>query len=161
MISICSVRILVRQAKRKPLERGFVGGLFLVEMFAFEAVGVAEHLVEAVADAMEGKIPGAGVIDLMTAEGFFVLGEAIPRVMRVARGGNAPEVESVGAVLLGVDNHLDEDDGAGHELLVFASGSGVSIIACTVEIVDEAGGDGLLLELGDIESGEAGFELIF
>ncbi len=137
-----------------------MGGLFLVEMFAFEAVGVAEHLVEAVADTMKGKIPGAGVIDFVAAEGFFVLSEAVPGVMRVARSGDAPEVEGVGAVVFGVDNHLDEQDCASHEFFIFASGSGVSVVAGAVEIVDEAGGDGLLLELGDIESGEAGFELI-
>ncbi len=124
------------------------------------AIEGAEGLVEAVFGAMEGEIPGAGVVNLMAAESLLVLGEAVPRVFGVGRSGDAPEIKGGGAIMLGVDDGLDGDDGAGGELLVLAVGGGVGRVADAIVIVDESGSDRTAFEIGNVEGGEAGFELI-
>ncbi len=91
--------------------------------------------------SVEGKIPGARVVDLVAAERFFELGEAVPGMLRVFGSGDAPEVESVGAGVFGVENHLDEEGGAGGEFAMFVIGGGVGVEAGAVVIVDEGGGD--------------------
>lgn len=134
------------------------------------------------------EVPGAGVIDLVAAEGFLELGEAVPGVMRVFGGGDAPEIEGVGALGFGVEDHLDEEDGAGHELAVGVGGGGVGVVAGAVVIVNQGGGDGngrtgsscgrgggdggseirgrsdigdgAGESLGDVKGGEAGCELV-
>lgn len=129
--------------------------------FAVGAVELAEHLIEAIFNAVEGKIPSTRVVDLATAEGFFVLGEAVPGVVWVGRGGHAPEIEKFGAIVLGINYSLDGGDRAGGEFLLFAAGGSVGIITNAVVVVNEGGGDGLVFILNDIEGGEAGFELVF
>lgn len=128
---------------------------------AFETVGATEELIEAVFDTIKREVPGAGVVDLVATEGFFVLSEAIPRVFRIGRSGDAPEIEKGGVMVLGVENHLDEEDGAGHEFAVFGVGAGVSVITHAIIIVNEGGGDRLMLIVDDVKGGEAAFELIF
>lgn len=141
--------------------------------FATEAVGGAEGLVEAITDGVEGEIPGAGVVNLTAAEGFLVLGEAVPGVVGVAGSGDAPEIKGGLAGGFGVNDHLDEENGAGDEFAVGLVGGGVGVVADAGVVVDEGGGDGdglreLLVvngegvgvELGDVEGGEAGFELV-
>lgn len=109
---------------------------------------------------MEGEIPGAGVIDLVAAEGFFVLGKAVPGVFGIGRSRNTPEIESLGALILSVENHLDEENGASHELAMFGVGAGMSVVADAVVIVDEGSSDGLAFVIDDVEGGEAAFELV-
>ncbi len=129
------------------------------------------------------------MVDLVAAEGFLELSEAVPGVIRVVGGGDAPEVEGVGTLGFGVEDHLDEEDGAGHELAVGVVGGGVGVVAGAVVIVNQGGGDGdgraggscgrsggdggirirsrsdigdgAGESLGDVEGGEAGFELMF
>lgn len=60
----------------------------------------------------------------------------------VAGSGDAPEIEDVGAVVLGVDNHLDKEGRADHELAVGVVGGGVGVVAGAAVIVDEGSGDG-------------------
>lgn len=117
----------------------------LVVEFAGEAVEAAEEEVEAIFELIEGVIPGAGVIDLVTTEGFFELSEAVPGVVRVIGSGDTPEVEGVGALDFGVENHLDEEGGAGHELAIGVVSGGVGVVAGAVIIIDEgsSNGDGL------------------
>ena len=121
------------------------GGRELVAEFAAEAVGSAESLVEAVADGVKGEVPGAGVVNLVAAEGFFVLSEAVPGVVGVAGGGDAPEIKGGLAGGFGVNDHLDEKNGAGDEFAVGLVGGGVGVIADAGVVVDEGGGnrDGL------------------
>lgn len=59
----------------------------------------------------------------------------------VFRGGDAPEVESVSALLLGVDDHLDEEGGADHELAVGIVGGGMGVVTDTSIIIDDGGSD--------------------
>lgn len=155
--------------------------------FAGEAVEAAEEEVEAIFEFINWEVPGAGVVDLVAAEGFLELSEAVPGVIRVVGGGDAPEVEGVGTLGFGVEDHLDEEDGAGHELAVGVVGGGVGVVAGAVVIVNQGGGDrdgraggscgrsggdggirrrsdigdGAGESLGDVEGGEAGFELMF
>ena len=141
--------------------------------FATEAVGGAEGLVEAITDGVEGEIPGAGVVNLAAAEGFLVLSEAVPGVVGVAGGGDAPEIEGGLAGGFGVNDHLDEKNGAGDEFAVGLAGGGVGVVADAGVVIDKGSGDGdglreLLVinrervgvELGDVECGEAGFDLV-
>lgn len=130
-------------------------------MKALETIEAADELVELVAERLEGKIPSAGVIDSVAAKGFFELSEAVPGVMRVVRRGDAPEVEGGGAEGLSIENHLDDEGGAGGKLAMFVIGGGVGVKASAGMVIDESSSDGLMLEFGDIESGEAGFELVF
>ena len=113
--------------------------------FAAEAVGSAKGLIEAVANGMKGEVPGASVVNLVAAEGFFVLSEAVPGVVGVAGGGDAPEVKGGLAGGFGVNDHLDKEDGAGDEFAVGLVGGGVGIVADAGVVVDEGGGnrDGL------------------
>jgi len=111
-------------------------------------------------DRGKGKIPGAGVVDLVAAEGFFEFGKTVPGVLRIFGGGDAPEIEAGGAAVFGVENHLHEDDDAGVDFAVFIVGGGVGIEASSGVVVDQGSGEGLALELGDVEGGETGFELI-
>ena len=110
--------------------------------FAAEAVGGAESLVEAVANGVKGKVPGAGVVNLMAAEGFFVLGEAVPGVVGVAGSGDAPEIKGGLAGGFSVNDHLDEEDGAGGEFVMGLVGGGVGVVADAGVVVDKRGGDG-------------------
>ena len=118
------------------------GGRELVAEFAAEAVGGAEGLIEAVANGMKGEVPGAGVVNLVAAEGFFVLSEAVPGVVGVAGGGDAPEIKGGLAGGFGVNDHLDEEDGAGDEFAVGLVGGGVGVVADAGVVIDEGGGDG-------------------
>lgn len=110
--------------------------------FAAEAVGGAESLVEAVANGVKGEVPGASVVNLVAAEGFFVLSEAVPGVVWVAGGGDAPEIKGGLAGGFGVNDHLNEKNGAGDEFAVGLVGGGVGVIADAGVVVDEGGGDG-------------------
>lgn len=112
---------------------------------AAEAVDAAEKLIEAVFDAVEGEVPSARVVNLMAAEGLFVLGEAIPGVVRVVRGGDAPEIKGVGAVMFGVEDHLDEKGSAGGEFAMSVIGGGVGVETSAFIIVNEGGGDRLMV----------------
>lgn len=110
---------------------------------------------------MKGKIPGARIINLVPTEGLFVLSETVPGVVGIFRGGNTPEIKNFRAVILGVDDHLDKNDGAGHELAVFLIGGGMGVVTNTVVIIDKGGSDGFAFELGDVEGGETAFKLVF
>lgn len=133
------------------------GGLF----FAFGAVDLAQEIIETVFEAVEGEIPGARIINLMSAEGLFVLSETVPGVVGVFRGSNAPEIENFRAVILGVDDHLDKNDCASHEFAVFLIGGGMGVVTNTVVIIDKGGSDGFAFELGDIEGSKTAFKLVF
>lgn len=124
-----------------------------------------------VAGGLEGKIPGATVIDRGATERFLILSEAVPGMFGVFGGGNAPEVERGLAIGFGVEDHLDEQDGGGVEAVIFGAiaGGGVGVVAGSGSIVDEGSGDWLRFNRGrrlgvgiidDIKSGEAGFELV-
>lgn len=54
---------------------------------------MTDEAVEVVFDRREREIPGAGVVGLVAAEGFFEFGETVPGVFGVAGGGNTPEIE--------------------------------------------------------------------
>lgn len=107
-----------------------------MEEFALEAVEVADDAVEGVASRAEGKVPGAAVIKLVAAEGFFVFGEAVPGVLGVFGSGDTPEIEGGLAGVFGIDDHLDEEDGAGDEFAVGIVGGGVGVVAGAVIIID-------------------------
>ncbi len=103
--------------------------------------------------AVEREVIGASIVDLVTAEGFFVLSEAIPGVVFVLGGGDAPEIESRGGGILGfwvvdyltalgVENHLDEEDGARGEFLIFGVGGSVSVKTGAVAVINKSGGGG-------------------
>lgn len=113
--------------------------------FAAEAVGGAEGLIEAIADRMKREIPGTGVVNLVAAEGFFVLSEAVPGVVGIVGSGDAPEIKSGLAGGFGVNDHLDKEDGAGNEFAMSLVGGGVGVVADAGVVVDEGGGnrDGL------------------
>ena len=110
--------------------------------FAAEAVGGAESLVEAVANGVKGEVPGASVVNLVAAEGFFVLSEAVPGVVGVAGSGDAPEIKGGLVGGFGVNDHLDKEDGAGDKFAVGLVGGGVGVVADAGVVVDEGGGDG-------------------
>lgn len=80
---------------------------------------------------------------MAAAEGFFVHSEAVPGVIMVGGGGDTPKIVELLTVFLGVENHLDEDDGAGGKFAMFKVGGGVSIIAGVVVVVNKGGGDGI------------------
>ena len=80
---------------------------------------------------------------------FFVLGS-----------GDTPEIKSGGAIVFGVENHLDEQDGASGEFAFLVAGGGMSVETSLVVIVDQGSGENLVLIFGVIESGEARFELV-
>lgn len=109
--------------------------------FAAEAVGGAEGLIEAIADRMKREIPGTGVVNLVAAEGFFVLSEAVPGVVGVAGSGDAPEIKGGLAGGFGVNDHLDKEDGAGDEFAMGLVGGGVGVVADAGVVVDEGGGN--------------------
>lgn len=113
--------------------------------FAAEAVGGAEGLIEAIADGMKREIPGTGVVNLVAAEGFFVLSEAVPGVVRVVGSGDAPEIKGGLAGGFGVNDHLNKEDGAGDKFAMGLVGGGVGVVADAGVVVDEGGGnrDGL------------------
>lgn len=129
-------------------------------MFAFETVKFTHDLVKMVAAMLEGEIPGAGVVDLMTTEGFFVLSEAVPGVIGVGGGCHAPEIICVIAGGFGVDNHLDNENTTSGEFAMFVGGGSMSVITDAVVIVNEGGSDRNMVEFSNVESGEARFELI-
>ena len=110
--------------------------------FAADAVGGAKGLIEAVANGVKREVPGAGGGNLGVAEGFFVLSEAVPGVVGVAGGGDAPEIKGGLAGGFGVNDHLDKEDGAGDEFAVGLVGGGVGVVADAGVVVDEGGGDG-------------------
>lgn len=110
--------------------------------FAAEAVGGAEGLIEAIADRMKREIPGTGVVNLVAAEGFFVLREAVPGVVGVAGSGDAPEIKGGLAGGFGVNDHLNKEDGAGDEFAMGLVGGGVGVVADAGVVVDEGGGNG-------------------
>ena len=110
--------------------------------FAAEAVGGAEGLIETIADGVKGEIPGASVVNLVAAEGLFILSEAVPGVVWVAGGGDAPEIKGGLAGGFGVNDHLNEKNGAGDEFAVGLVGGGVGVVADAGVVVDEGGGDG-------------------
>lgn len=109
---------------------------------AAEAVGGAEGLIETIADGVKGEIPGASVVNLAAAEGFFILSETVPGVVGVAGGGDAPEIKGGLAGGFSINDHLDEEDGAGDEFAVGLVGGGVGVVADAGVVVDEGGGDG-------------------
>ena len=135
--------------------------VFCLFDFAESAVDGAEFFIEGVFGFVEGEVVSAGVVTLEAAERFFVLGEAVPRVVFVLGSCDAPEVVVFFTLGFGVENHLDEDDGACHEVSVFEVGGGVHVEAGVFGVVNEGGGDGDFLgffgEFGDVEGGEAGF----
>lgn len=110
--------------------------------FAAEAVGGAKGLIEAIADGVKREIPGTGVVNLVAAEGFFVLSEAVPGVVGVVGSGDAPKIKGGLAGGFGVNDHLDKEDGAGDEFAVGLVGGGVGVVADAGVVVDEGGGDG-------------------
>jgi len=128
-------------------------------------------------DRGEGEIPGATVIDLVAAEGFFELCEAVPGVFGVFGGCDAPEIEGGSAMIFGVENHLDKDDDAGVDFAIFIAGGGMSVKTSSGIVVDEGSGEGdfgrgfsvgyfgvcrvFWGEFSDIEGGEAGCQLVF
>lgn len=110
--------------------------------FAAEAVGGAEGLIEAIADGMKREIPGTGVVNLVAAEGFFVLSEAVPGVVGVAGSGDAPEIKGGLAGGFGVNDHLNKKDGAGDKFAMGLVGGGVGVVADAGVVVDEGDGNG-------------------
>lgn len=135
--------------------------------FAFEAVEFAEDLVEGIFEVIEGEIPGAGVVDLVTAEGFFEFSEAVPGVLGVFGSGDTPEVKGFGAGFFGVEDHFDEEGGADAEFTVIIIGGGVGVETSAVIVINKGGADGGrsggfgVGVIGEIKSGEAGRELFF
>jgi len=129
--------------------------------FAFEAVETTDETVKAVFERGKGKIPGAGVVDLVTAEGFFEFSKAVPGVFGVFAGGDTPEVEGGSTAILSVEDNLDEEDDPGVEFTLHIAGGGVGVKAGSSIIVDEGGGERLVLEFGDVKGGKTGFELVF
>ena len=109
--------------------------------FAEGTVEVADEIVEAVAGFVEGEIPGSGVENGLTTEGFFEICEAEPGVVGVFGSGDAPEIEGVTAGGFSIENHLDEEDGSGGEFAIFVAGGSVGIEAGTFVIVDERGSE--------------------
>lgn len=109
---------------------------------AAEAVGGAKGLVETVADGVKGEIPGASVVNLVAAEGFFILSEAVPGVVGVVGGGDAPEIKGGLAGGFGVNDHLDKEDGAGDEFTMGLVGGSVGVVADASVVIDEGGGNG-------------------
>ena len=75
--------------------------------FAKFTVDFAEFFIEAILGFIEREIIGAGIIFFEATKGFFILGEAIPRVVFIFGGGDAPEVIIFLTVCFGVENHLD------------------------------------------------------
>ena len=141
---------------------------------------MTDDLVKTVFDRGEREIPGATVIDLVAAEGFFELREAVPGVFGVFGGGDAPEIEGFLTVIFGVEDHLDKDDDAGVDFAILIAGGGMSVKTSSDIVVDEGSGEGdfggvdrgfsvgcfgvcrvFRGEFSDIEGGEIGFELIF
>lgn len=103
---------------------------------------MTDDLVKTVFDRGERGIPGATVIDLVAAEGFFELCEAVPGVFGVFGGGDAPEIEGGGTAIFGVENHLDKDDDAGVDFAVFIAGGGMSVKTSGGIVVDEGSSEG-------------------
>lgn len=122
--------------------------------FALEAVEAADDSVKLIFDRREGKIPGAGVVDLVTAEGFFEFGESIPRMFRVFGSSDTPKVKDFCTTVFGVEDHLDEDDDSGIDFAVFVASSGVGIEASCGIIVDEGSGKWLMVKFGDVKGGK-------
>ncbi len=137
---------------------------------------MTDDLVKTVFDGGEREIPGATVIDLVAAEGFFEFCEAVPGVFGVFGGGDAPEIEGGDTAIFGVENHLDKDDDASVDFAIFIASSGMSVKTSSGVVVDEGSGEGdfgrvgggfsvgsfgvyrvFWGEFGDIEGGEAGF----
>lgn len=137
-------------------------------------------MVKTVFDGGEGEIPGATVIDLVAAEGFFEFCEAVPGVFGVFGSGDTPEIEGFLTAVLGVEDHLDKDDDAGVDFAIFIAGGGMSVKTSSGVVVDEGSGEGdfgrvdrgfsagcfgvcrvFWSEFSDIEGGEAGFQLVF
>lgn len=142
--------------------------------FTLEAIDLTNDLIEAVFCWREGKIPGASVVDLVAAEGFFELGEAIPGVSWVFGGGDAPEIEGFGATIFGVEDHLNEEDDASVDFAVGVAACGMGIETSGFVVVDEGSGEwkrlgcfairggfwGCWGEFGNVKGGKARFKLV-
>ena len=141
---------------------------------------MTDDLVKTVFDRGEGEIPGATVIDLVAAEGFFELCEAVPGVFGIFGGCDAPEIEGFLTVIFGVEDHLDKDGDASVDFAILIAGGGMSVKTSSDIVVDEGSGEGdfgrvdrcfsvgcfgvcrvFWGEFGNIEGGEAGFQLVF
>lgn len=55
---------------------------------------------------------------------------------------------------------MDDEDAASGKFAMFVGSGSMSVITNAVVIVNEGGSDGDMVELSDVEGGEAGFELI-
>lgn len=108
----------------------------IVAMFAFETIKLAHNLVELIAAAFEGEVPGTSIINLVTTEGFFVLCETVPGVIGICGRGHAPEIVSVGAGGFSVKNHLDNQDTASSKFAMLVGRGSMSVIANTVVVVN-------------------------
>ncbi len=93
-------------------------------------------MIEAIFEDIDREIPGAGVVDLMAAEGFFMFGEAIPGMFGIGRGGDSPEIELMEAVSAGVDHFLDGDDGACGEVAMSVVGGSMNSVANAIVVVN-------------------------
>ena len=63
------------------------------EDFAFDAVDFAEVFVDAVFLGVDWKVVSASEFDLLTTEGIFERGEAVPGVIFVVGAANSPHIE--------------------------------------------------------------------
>lgn len=103
---------------------------------ALGVVEAAKQLIDKVARFFDRKIPGASVIDLMAAEGFFVLSEAVPGVVWVVGSGNTPEIEKGSTVGFSIENHLDKKNSAGHKFAMSVISGSVGVITNAVVIIN-------------------------
>lgn len=104
--------------------------------FTLETIESTNELVEAVFEWIYDVIPGAGIVDLVTAEGFFMLSEAIPRVIGIGRSSDSPEIEFLQAEAMSVDHFLDGDNRAGGVFFIIIVSRSVDSIANAVMVMD-------------------------
>ena len=71
------------------------------------AIHDAEFFIEVVFGFIQGQVVGSGVIFFEAAEGFFILGKAVPRVVFVFASRDAPEIVVFFTGSFSVENHLD------------------------------------------------------
>lgn len=111
-----------------------------MENFAGEAIDFTNCLVGAIAPRVDGKIPGAGVVDYLATKRFFVLRETVPGVFFIFGGGDAPKVENFSSAVFGIKNHLHKQNStSGKFTLLIASGS-MSVKAHIIVIVHQGSG---------------------
>lgn len=104
-----------------------------------------DKAIKLIFERREGKIPGASVVDGLSAEGFFEFGEAVPGVFGVIGSGDAPKIKGSETEVFSVEDDLDEENDASVDFALGVAGGGMSIKTGGFVVINQGGGEGLMV----------------